>query len=94
MIGSVEDVRFGLMGYDSAVLPYSNVTDSPNHPAGYRSTDPDFKELFVPWYMAEEYALRQCGLEISHEDAPDHKEAVKTLTEWYFSGSWLAIERT
>jgi hypothetical protein len=93
MIGTVEDIRFDLSGYDDAVLPYYEAMEEPSHPIGYRSTDSDFNGLFVPWYMAEEYALRQCGLEISNTDAPDHKEALKTLVEWYFSGPWIPIMR-
>lgn len=83
------DVRFDLTGYDLAVE--QTICPADDRLSGYRCIDQRFPGLFVPLDMAEEYALRMCGLCACDQDAPDHEEALQAIVEWYFSGPWVPV---
>lgn len=43
---------------------------------------------YIPADEALEYALEQCGVVVDAR-APDAKEFLDMMVDWYFSGAWI-----
>ena len=46
---------------------------------------------FVPVENAFDYVLKQCGIAIVDETAPDFEEFKKDFVDWSFSGPWVEV---
>ena len=54
---------------------------------GYRGIFPN-RGKYIPADEALEYALEQCGVVVDAR-APDAKEFLDMMVDWYFSGAWI-----
>ena len=52
----------------------------------------DNEGKFVEADEALDYALAQCGMSITDQNAPECEEAAAAFEEWYFSGGWIFRE--
>lgn len=55
---------------------------------GYESMD---GRVFVSDEEALDYALKECGIVIVDDGAPDIEEFKVMFVEWFFSGPWVEV---